>query len=166
MQKPCGGDGWSKPMQYAAYPGARAGYDYAHMCGKNSCEYTSSASCGSCFSLGLPSILGTVCKQPQAEKMSFGHGMYPGQPCGTCVLVKCVTPDLDIYPQATHCLDTSEFLHMRVDNPHNNSSQEVSDDQFCKRWGCSGSPRVATSAAANNWYEYKEADCATGLSSD
>ena len=42
------------------------------------------------------------------DKISYGHGLYPGQKCGECVFVQCA-PGLCTKPV---------FAHMRVDDPY------------------------------------------------
>ena len=158
--------GWSKKTAFLQNPGASMGYDKVTMC-KGPCPSGSGDStCGACTGTAternnLKTGLEKTCPITYAE-ISVGHAMYPGQLCGTCVLLKCVDgPDAD-----SKCLNTTSFLHQRVDNPYG-TSHEISVSSFCKRWGC-GKPRSKTpsdnqsNAAAKNFYSYKKADCKTG----
>jgi len=86
---------------------------------------------GDCFRC---SAQGQVIQDFACERgntVSFGHGVYAGQACGTCAWVRCV--DGDTYT----CKDLGihVFAHMRVDNPRSAPSPaEISRAEFLKRW--------------------------------
>jgi len=160
--------GWSTKIANIQNPGASVGYDKEKICNGPCHTSSGGSSCGACTGTAtlrsqLKTGLDKTCPHTYSE-ISVGHGMYPGQECGECVLLKCVDgPDAD-----SKCLDTTSFLHQRVDDP-SGTSNEISVSSFCKRWGCSvggvrsqNSSDTQWSAGAKNFYSYKKADCTTG----
>ena len=156
---------WSKPDNNVQYPGKNMGYDLNTMCSGPCKTGKGNSSCGTCTNTaakikGLQQGLDTVCNEKGSREISVGHGMYPGQNCGDCVMLKCVDSSDGAPANATKCKDNTPFLHIRVDNEYG-TSQEVSDDSFCKRWGCIKGQQE--NAAANNYYAYKKVSCQSGL---